>query len=101
MRSGSRPGTVTSAHGRAALASGVRCDAENLYVKLVDGREVSFPLTARLRAATSQERGSGRVVDFGTALRWEPIDEDLSVAGLLGVDEAALEALAGFGAIAG
>ena len=40
-------------------------------------------------------------MDFGTALRWEPIDEDLSEAGLLRVDEAALEALAGFGAIAG
>ncbi len=35
-------------------------------------------------------------MDYGTALRWDEIDEDLSVAGLLGVPEERLEELAGF-----
>lgn len=101
MTSGSQRGTATSAGGRPALASSVRCDDERIRVRLVDGREIDVPLTARLHAATLEQRDGGRVVDFGTALRWEAIDEDLSVAGLLGVDEAELEALAGFESIAG
>ncbi|HEY8732691.1 MAG TPA: DUF2442 domain-containing protein [Candidatus Limnocylindria bacterium] len=98
MTSGSRPGTATSATGgRAALARSVRCDDERFYVTLVDGREINAPLTDRLRAATREQRGNGRVQDFGTALRWDEIDEDLSVAILLGVSEAVLETLAGLG----
>ena len=94
---GSRPGTATSAPGASpALARSVRCDEQHIYVALGDGREISVPLTVRLRAATPAQRSAGQIADYGTALRWDEIDEDLSVAGLLGVPEEILEELAGF-----
>jgi hypothetical protein len=74
----------------------LRCDEQRLYVTLTDGREISAPLTLKLQRATPQQRKGGRVADFGTALRWDEIDEDLSVAALLGVSEGELESLAGF-----
>lgn len=95
MTSGSRPGGATLAV-KAALAERVRCDDEQIYVTLTDGREVTAPLSQRLRRATPAQRRAGRVEDFGTALRWDDIDEDLSVAGILGVSEKELEELAGF-----
>lgn len=54
------------------------------------------PLTERLRQATMAQRTAGHVEGFGTLLRWDEIDEDLSVAGILGVPEEELEKLAGF-----
>jgi hypothetical protein len=96
VTSGSRPGNATSATGRPALARSVRCDDDRVHVTLTDGREISAPFTDRLRSATPEQRTRGRVVDFGTAVRWDDLDEDLSVAGLLGVAEGELEALAGF-----
>ena len=63
---------------------------------LTDGREVSAPLTDRLLMATPKQRERGHVEDFGTTLRWDDVDEDLSVAALLGVTEDEIERLAGF-----
>ena len=97
MTSGSPAGPATSAPGaKPALAVRVRCDANDVIVTLADGRTIRTPLTERLRAATAAQRDNGRVEDLGTALHWPEIDEDLSVAALLGVSEDDLEALAGF-----
>ncbi|HEX4743462.1 MAG TPA: DUF2442 domain-containing protein [Candidatus Limnocylindria bacterium] len=74
----------------------MRCDDEGIRVTLSDGRVIAAPLTDRLRRAAPSERRGCRVVDHGTALRWESLDEDLSVAALLGVAEDAVEKLAGF-----
>jgi hypothetical protein len=74
----------------------VSCDEDDVIVTLADGRTIRTPLTERLRAATVTQRDSGRVEDLGTALHWPEIDEDLSVAALLGVSEDELEELAGF-----
>lgn len=94
MTTGSRGGTRTSA-GKPALAIDVSCDDE-IVVTLDDGRVVRAPLTDRLRAASREQRASGVVEDFGTALHWGSVDEDVSVAHLLGVAEEELYALAGF-----
>ena len=78
-----------------ALAVAVRCDDDSIHVTLTDGRVVTAPLTERLSAATPAQRRAAYVTDFGTALRWDGIDEDLGVAEILGVDEDELAALAG------
>lgn len=95
--SSSRRGRGTSVGSKAALAVSVRCDNELVRVTLADGREVTTPLTPRLRAATPRQRRAGRIEDFGTAIRWDAIDEDLGVAQIIGVPEDELLELAGFG----
>ena len=95
MTSGSPSGTPTSVT-EPALARSVRCDDERVYLTLTDGRTVTAPLSERLRQATPAQRAAGHVEGFGTLLRWDDIDEDLSVAAILGVSEDELEELAGF-----
>ena len=96
MTNGSSPGPDTSVQREPALARAVRCDADAIHVTLTDGRTITAPLTDRLRNATPEQRQRCRVDDYGTALRWDDLDEDLGVAALLGVSEDALEDLAGF-----
>ena len=93
--SSSRPGVSISGRGRPALAVAARCDDDELVVELSDGRTVRVPLTERLRAATPEQRRDCRIEDFGAVIRWDALDEDVSVAGLLGVAEDDVLALAG------
>lgn len=94
---GSSPGAGTSAQRREpALARAVRCDADAIHLTLTNGTTITVPLTERLRNATPEQRHRCRVDDYGTALRWDELDEDLGVAALLGVPEQTLEELAGF-----
>ena len=95
--SGSGRGTGTSGpRVEPALARSVRCEDERILVTLTDGRVLIAPLTERLREATKEQRQRCRIDDYGTSLRWDDVDEDLSVAALLGVPETVLEELAGF-----
>ncbi len=70
------------------LATNVRFDADKLYVLLVDGREVSVPLEwfPKLRDATKKQRQNWRLIGGGVGIHWKDVDEDISVAGLLGVE---------------
>ncbi len=95
-RSGSERGRVSSNGRLLALAVGVRCDDENVYVTFDDGRVLSKPLTPLLRAATPEARRNCRVEGFGTGLHWPDADEDLGVNWILGVPEDELEDFAGF-----
>jgi hypothetical protein len=56
-----------------------------LVVGLSDGRTLSVPLAwfPRLLDATSAERANWRLIGSGEGIRWETLDEDLSVRGLL------------------
>jgi len=56
-------------------------------VHLVDGREISVPLDwfPRLHHATDEQRQQWELIGQGVGLHWEAIDEDISVAGLLGL----------------
>ena len=58
-----------------------------MRVRLVDGRELSVPLAwfPRLAAATPRQRRAFELVDQGVEIRWEEVDEDISVPNLLGV----------------
>ena len=58
-----------------------------MRVVLVDGRELGVPLAwfPRLAAATAEQRQAFDLLDQGLEIRWEEIDEDISVPNLLGV----------------
>jgi selenophosphate synthetase-related protein len=67
----------------SAKPTGVRFDADNMWVELTDGRTVGVPLAwfPRLLRATAKQREQVRLSSRG--LHWEALDEDISVAGLL------------------
>jgi hypothetical protein len=54
-------------------------------VELVDGRIVGFPANrfSRLKAATDDQLQSVQLELQGYALRWEEIDEDITVPGIV------------------
>ena len=68
-----------------ALAVDVRFDGDTLRVRLSDGREIAAPLEwfPTLRDATEDERANWRLIGRGVGIRWEALDEDISVEGLL------------------
>ncbi len=74
-------------HNRASHATRVYFDSERLHVCLSDGREISAPLSwfPRLQHATNDQRQQWELIGKGVGIHWEAIDEDISVAGLLGL----------------
>lgn len=71
------------------LAMSVDFDEISMHVHLIDGRILSVPLEwfPSLRDATPEQRSQWRLIGGGVGIHWEALDEDLSVAGLLGVQE--------------
>jgi hypothetical protein len=69
----------------SALATTVACKDDELVVGLTDGRTLAVPLAwfPRLLAATPARRADWRLIGGGEGIRWEFLDEDLSVRGLL------------------
>lgn len=67
------------------LAIDVEFPTDMLHVTLKDGREIAAPLGwfPRLQKATSKERKNWRLIGGGLGIRWEEIDEDISVESLL------------------
>ena len=65
-------------------ASSVRCDQDSMWVKLSDGRTLGVPLAwfPRLLHASPEQREQVSISSRG--LHWEALDEDISIAGLLG-----------------
>ncbi len=62
---------------------------DTLVVRLEDGRSLSVPLAwlPRLLNASDKGRRAYELVDGGEEIRWDALDEDLSVAGLLGLPD--------------
>jgi len=62
-------------------------DPERLHLRLADGRELSVPLTwfPRLEHATAEQRAAYDIWDEGAAIRWDELDEDISVPVLIGL----------------
>lgn len=56
-----------------------------LYVLLRDGREIGVPLLwfPRLRKANKEQLNDWRLIGNGIGIRWESLDEDISVSALL------------------
>jgi len=76
----------------------VSCDGEHVYVHLVDGRELGIPLawSERLSSATPAQRANYRVEEFGAAIHWPDLDEDIGLATFLGISEDVLYEALGF-----
>lgn len=76
---------TSSAVDVAPCAVSVECTDDELRVALDDGRKLSVPLAwfPRLLAATPAQRDDWRLIGGGEGIRWESLDEDLSVRGLL------------------
>jgi len=56
-----------------------------IFIELTDGRQIGFP-AARfklLRDASDEQLGQVVLRANGTALRWEELDEDISVSGII------------------
>ena len=66
-------------------ATSATCTDDKVVVDLSDGRTSAVPLAwfPRLLGATAAERADWRLIDSGEGIRWEVLDEDLSVRGLL------------------
>lgn len=67
------------------LAVDVEVTAEELIVRLADGRRIAVPLAwyPRLLHATPAERQHWQLLGEGYAIEWPDIDEHIGVEGLL------------------
>lgn len=72
-----------------ARARAVEFIPNALIVHLQDGRSITAPIEwlPRLRDATPEQRGHRRLIGPGIGIHWPEIDEDISVAGLLGLPD--------------
>lgn len=70
-------------------ARGVDFAPDGLVVHLQDGRSLTVPLEwfPRLRDATPEQRGRWEPLGPGIGIHWPELDEDISVAGLLGLPD--------------
>jgi hypothetical protein len=76
---------TSSAVDVVPCAVSVECTDDELRVALDDGRKLSVPLVwfPSLLTATPSQRADWRLIGGGEGIRWESLDEDLSVRGLL------------------
>ena len=68
-----------------AVATKAWTDGRMVYVELTDQRVVGFPAhrVFRLKEASEAALAEVRLEVGGTALRWESLDEDISVEGVV------------------
>ena len=72
-----------------ARARALEFEPDLLIVHLQDGRSLSVPLEwfPRLRDARPEQRQRWELLGAGTGVHWPDLDEDISVAGLLGLPD--------------
>jgi hypothetical protein len=72
-----------------ARARGVEFLAAAFVVHLRDGRSLTVPIEwfPRLRDASPEQRNNWRLIGLGIGIHWPDLDEDISVAGLLGLPD--------------
>jgi hypothetical protein len=60
-------------------------DKRMIYVELIDGRIIGFPgdRFRILKQATNEQLATVKVEVNGYALRWEELDEDITVHGII------------------
>ena len=68
---------------------GVRFAEGRVYLVMQDGREIGAPLAQFpwLANATDEQRSHWRHIGRGFGIHWPDVDEDLSVAHLLGLSD--------------
>ena len=69
------------------LAARVWVDHRTVFVELTDGRQLGFPADRfdRLSQATNEQLRNATLRLNGYALRWEELDEDITVRGVFEV----------------
>ena len=79
-----RTNETTSKSGESR-ATGLRFEGQRMIMRLTDERELSVPLTLypTLRNAGPQARAGWELLGGGREVRWEALDLDLSVEGIL------------------
>ncbi|AMS27486.1 hypothetical protein AEM51_11120 [Bacteroidetes bacterium UKL13-3] len=67
------------------IASDVWVKNRTVFIQLTDGRILGFPPNrfTRLKSATDEQLSKVEIRLNGYALRWEELDEDLTVKGIL------------------
>ena len=82
----SKPRSEKSFVPASALAKAVQFEADMMRVVFMDGRELGVPLAwfPVLRRATPRQRARYEIGGGGISLHWPDLDEDLSIAGLMG-----------------
>ena len=67
------------------LAARAWVEGRTVFVELTDGRQMGFPADRfdRLSAATNEQLQKVSLRLNGYALRWEALDEDLTVKGII------------------
>jgi len=68
-----------------AVALRAWVEGRKVFLELHDGRIFGFPAARfrRLRSASNEELNKVRIELGGAALRWEEIDEDITVRGVV------------------
>lgn len=71
----------------SAIAQSVSLSDDQMQAQLPDGRGLSVPLAwfPSLLRATDAQRRDWRLIGGGLGIRWEALDEDISVPRLLGL----------------
>lgn len=74
-----------STSANSPRATKVEFTEDAIVVQLNDGRTVSAPLEwfPRLRDASQEDLRACRLIGKGQGIRWEALDEDISVPALL------------------
>ena len=77
---------ISGTKASEAMAAEVWFDSLMMHVRLLDGREISAPIEwfPKLRSATEEQRKRWCLIGKGVGIHWDDIDEDISVAALLG-----------------
>jgi len=72
-----------------ARARSVEFIPDAFVVHLQDGRSLTVPIEwfPRLRDATPEQRNRWELLGPGLGIHWPDLDEDISVAGLLGLPD--------------
>lgn len=75
----------STAHETDPVAIKVWIENHTVFIELVDGRIIGFPPSRfkRLLNASSEQLEKVTLEVDGTALRWEELDEDISVSGIV------------------
>ena len=77
--------TILTIDIRLSKAENIEITENELVVALQDGRTVTVPLAwyPRLLHGTNEERNNWRLIGGGEGIRWENLDEDISIEHLL------------------
>ena len=77
---------------RVPVIKRVHCDDEYIYVDVAEDRVLGVRLawSERLSRATAEQRANYEIEQFGDAIHWPDVDEDIGLAAFLGISEDAL-----------